>query len=141
VVEMDKKSILEAIECHMIFGELQEAERLKLLIKKENEMITTKNQVFQGTLVAIGWDKLDYINQLSLYTQSDEDILLEGHQGIHRFETYINQKVSILGDITSSGRDNRRVTVKKISKLTKGFTKPASRFRDEYGKLFPLSAA
>jgi hypothetical protein len=138
---MDKKSILEAIECHMIFGETEEAEKLKLLIKKENEVMMTKNQVFEGTLVAIGWDSLDFINQLSLYTPSDEDILLEGCQGIHRFAPYINQKVRILGDITSTGKDNRKISVKKITKLTKGFTKSERPLRDEYGELLPLDAA
>lgn len=146
---MDQKGILEAIECHMIFGEVQEAEQLKntydekykISKKKDHEMMIKKNQTFEGTLIAAGWDHLDHVTQLSLYTEDDEDILLERHCAIRKFAPYMNQEVRVLGDVTSSDRDGRRITVKKISKLLDGLSKPAREDRGELNYLFPLDAA
>jgi hypothetical protein len=45
---------------------------------------------FEGTLIAAGWDKSDTVNQTSLYTQDDEDILLEHQNGIKTLKPYLN---------------------------------------------------
>jgi hypothetical protein len=89
-------------------------------------MTIRKNQVFEGILVAVGWDKLDHINQSSLYTQEDENILLEHGAGMKKFRPFLNQKVRISGDIVSTIRDGRKVMVKKISRLARGLTIPIS---------------
>ncbi|MDA8793426.1 hypothetical protein N9N67_09275 [Bacteriovoracaceae bacterium] len=103
-------------------------------------MIQTKH-VFEGTLVAAGWDLLDHVNQASLYTQEDEDILLDHNLGIKKFKPYLNQRVRISGDIISTSRDGRRVLVKKISRLTGGFTKLIIPLHDEFGTLVKPAVA
>jgi len=92
-----------------------------------------KNQFFEGTLVAAGWDRLDHVNQSSLYTQDSEDILLDHGLGIKKFEPFLNQRVRIWGDITSNGREERRISVKKIIRLVDGFTKPLAERLDDFG--------
>jgi hypothetical protein len=100
-----------------------------------------KNQIFEGTLVAAGWDRLDHVNQSSLYTQDDEDILLDHRLGIEKFKPFLNQKVRISGDIISSVKDGRRILVKKISRITGGFTKRIIPLRDEFDNLIIPNAA
>jgi hypothetical protein len=90
---------------------------------------------FEGTLVAAGWDKLGDVNKSSLYTQEDEDIMLEHEEGIIEFKPFMNHKVRVSGVITSGVNDGRKVLVKKIHKLSKGFTKSVSLFRDEFDNL------
>ena len=145
-----ERSILGAIESHELFGEhdlartLQneyDSEKERNHQRKENKMMIQKNHVFEGTLVAAGWDRLDHVNQSSLYTQDDEDILLEHNLGIRKFKPFLNQKVRITGDIISTIRDGRRVLVKKISRLTGGFTKAAVPLRDEFDNLLMPAAA
>ena len=137
-----ERSMLGAIEAHVLLGEHDMAKKLIKEYsdekykpqKKENEMIK-KFQTFEGTLVAAGWDRQDNVNQSSLYTQDDEDILLDHNLGIRKFKPYLNQKVRISGDIISSNRDGRRVLVKKISRITGGFTKTIIPLRDEFDNL------
>jgi hypothetical protein len=147
---LHERSILGAIEHHEMFGEHDLARDLKkkylsdkkrIHQQKENKMMIQKNQIFEGKLVAAGWDRLDHVNQSSLYTQDDEDILLEHHLGIRKFKPYLNQKVRITGDIISTIRDGRRVLVKKISRLTDGFKKPIIPLRDEFDNLLIPAAA
>lgn len=143
---MDKKSLLEAIECHMIFGEIEEAEKLKKNYKKkfnkmERDMSILRNQTFEGTLTAIGWDQLDHANKLSLFTPDDEDIILEHSSQVKRFAPYMNKKVKIIGDLTSSEKDGRRVAVRKISKLKGHFTESSTTRRDEFVSLIPDDVA
>ncbi len=76
-------------------------------------MIRT-NQVFEGTLTAAGWDIIDNINRTSLYTQEDEDILLDHELGIRKLKPFLNQKVRIWGDIISNERKERTISVKKL---------------------------
>ena len=145
-----ERSILGAIEYHLLFCEFDKAKILRTKYKinielktqqKENEMTIQKNQIFEGTLVAAGWDSFDHINQSSLYTQDDEDILLEHGLGIRKFTPYLNQKVRISGDVVSTVMDGRRVLVKKISRLSGGFTKPITPIHDEFGNLLTPIAA
>jgi hypothetical protein len=84
-----------------------------------------KSKVFEGTLVAAGWDKLDHINQSSLYTKDDENIFLDHNLGMKKFKPFLNQKVRISGDIVATTGHGRRVVVKKINRLTRGFSAPA----------------
>ncbi len=145
---LQERAMLGAIEAHELFGEHDMAKKLIKQYseekyksqKKENQMIK-KNQIFEGTLVAAGWDRLDRVNQSSLYTQDDEDILLEHGTGIKKFKPFLNQKVRISGDIISTARDGRKVLVKKISRITGGFTKPITPLRDEFGNLLIPAAA
>jgi hypothetical protein len=139
--------MLGAIECHELFGEHDMARKLMKEYRdeknnsyeKENEMIN-KNQIFEGTLVAAGWDQLDHVNQSSLYTQDDEDILLDHGLGMNKFKSFLNQKVRIWGDVTSNGGEERRISVKKIIRLLDGFTKPLVDKFDEFGNLIATAA-
>ncbi len=139
---LNEKSVLETIEYLELFGEHRMARKLMREFKdqireslnKENKMLK-KNQVFEGTLVAAGWDRLDHVNQSSLYTQEDEDILLEHGSGIKKFTPFLNQKVRICGDISTNGSEERRIIVKKISRLLHGFTSPRAKRVDEFGNL------
>jgi hypothetical protein len=83
-------------------------------------MKLNQKQVFEGTLVAAGWDKFDHISQSSLYTQDDEDILLEHGLGMKKFKPFLNQKVRVSGEIISTARYRRRFKVKNISRLPRG---------------------
>ncbi len=142
-----ERALLGSIECHELFGEHNMARKLMKEYRgeknnpqgKENEMIK-KNQVFEGTLVAAGWDRLDHVNQSSLYTQDDEDILLEHGLGMKKFIPFLNQKVRIWGDVASNGRKERRISVKKISRLLDGFTKPLVERFDEFGNSIAIAA-
>ena len=145
-----ERSILGAIESHELFGEYDlartlqnkyDSEKERNHQQKENKMMIQKKHVFEGTLVAAGWDRLDHVNQSSLYTQDDEDILLEHNLGIEKFKPYLNQKVRISGDIISTIKDGRRVLVKKISRLAGGFTKEKIPLRDEFDNLLIPAAA
>jgi len=80
-------------------------------------MKADKNQVFEGVIVAAGWDKLEHINQSSLYTEDDEDILLKHYMGISKFAPYLNQKVKVWGDVFSLNQKDRILTVSKIQRL------------------------
>jgi hypothetical protein len=102
---------------------------------KEDVMKNQQNHVFEGTLVAAGWDKLDAVSKSSLYTQEDEDIMLDHGQGICELKPFLNHKVRISGVITSKGKDGRKLLVKKIVKLTKGFTRTVVPMRDEFDNL------
>lgn len=142
-----ERSMLGAIECHELFGEHDMARKLMKEyrdeknnpLEKENEMIK-KNQIFEGTLVAAGWDRLDHVNQSSLYTQDDEDILLDHGLGMKKFKPFLNQKVRIWGDVASNGREERRISVKKIIRILDGFTKPLVEKFDEFGNLIATAA-
>ena len=100
-------------------------------------MTITRNQTFEGTLVAVGWDHLDRPNKLSLFTFDEEDILLDQVSNINRFSPYMNKKVRIFGDITSTEKDCRRVAIKKISTLVNGLTMTSNPNRDELGNRIP----
>jgi hypothetical protein len=143
-----ERSILGAIECHEIFGEhdmerkiIKEYKDVKYKSQKKENKVIKKNQIFEGTLVAAGWDRLDHVNQTCLYTQDDEDILLDHNLGIRKFMPYLNQKVRISGDIISTIKDERRVLVKKITRITDGFTKPTIPLRDEFDNLIIPAAS
>jgi hypothetical protein len=90
--------------------------------------------------MAAGWDRLDNVNQSSLYTQDDEDILLKHGLGIIKFKPFLNQKVKIWGNVTLNRNGERSITVKKIKRLINGFTKPRIQKFDEFGNLniFPV---
>ena len=74
-----------------------------------------KNQFYEGTLIAAGWDRFDSINQSSLFTQEDEDIMLDHKMGIARFKPFFNQKVRIWGEIFSDERNEIMVLLHRIS--------------------------
>ena len=80
------------------------------------EMIKTK-QMYEGTIVAAGWDRFDDVNQSSLFTKEDEDILLDHGLGMKVFKDFLNHRVRVWGDIESNGRNERRINVKKIIKI------------------------
>lgn len=146
-----ERLILGAIESHELFGEHNMATKLMKEyrdekknffteeIEKEKEMIN-KNILFEGTLIAAGWDRLDQIKQSSLYTADDEDILLDHRSGMKKFMPFINQKVKIWGDVISNDTGERRISVRKIVRLLDGFTKPLMKKLDEYGNKIAIAA-
>ncbi|MFT6068041.1 MAG: hypothetical protein ACJAT2_002175 [Bacteriovoracaceae bacterium] len=147
---VSERSVLGAIECHELLGEHNKARVLRRKYdkrkerkrrKKESQLKIQKDQIFEGTLVAAGWDKLDHINQSSLYTQEDEDILLEHKWGMKKFKPFLNQKVRIKGDIVSSIKDGRRVLVKEIIRLRGGFSESIYPHTGEFYKLLTPIAA
>ena len=107
---------------------------------KGSTMIT-RNQIFEGTLVAAGWDTFDYITQLSLYTEEDEDILLVNDSAMKKFGPYLNQKVRISGIILSEKKDTRSIVVKDISRLSDGFTEHRLPSFDEFDEFDNLLMA
>jgi hypothetical protein len=90
--------------------------------------------------VAAGWDKNDNINQSSLYTQDDEDILLEHNSGIKKFTPYINQRVRVTGDVISSDRNEKKILVKKITNIYGDYTQPLRDIYDEFENLISPAA-
>jgi hypothetical protein len=76
-------------------------------------------------LVAAGWDNFDHVNQSSLYTKDDENIILDHNLGMKKFKPFLDQKVRISGEIVVTVGQGRRVLVKKISRLARGFSAPA----------------
>lgn len=99
-----------------------------------------KNQIFEGTLVAAGWDKKEHVNQSSLFTQDEEDILLIHGLGMKKFKPFLNQKVRVWGDISSGRGEERKLSVKKICKLLNGFNKPIIEQFDEFGNIIHSAA-
>ncbi|MDA8793322.1 hypothetical protein N9N67_08750 [Bacteriovoracaceae bacterium] len=145
-----ERSLLGQIEGHELFGEHELARNLRIkfcsYIKKKNqqkekELMIQKSHVFEGTLVAAGWDRYDHVSQSSLYTQDEEDILLDHRLGIRKFKPYLNQKVRIIGNIVSINSDGRKVLVEKISRITGGLTKPLNAFRDKFDNLLEHKSA
>ena len=141
-----ERALLGAIECHELFGEHDMAKKLQKeyrleknkSLEKDKEEINV-NQVFEGTLVPAGWDKLEHVNQSSLYTQDDEDILLEHKIGINKFKPFFNQKVRIWGKITSNSREERSILVNKIISLIDDCTKPLIDKFDNFGNLIVVA--
>jgi hypothetical protein len=120
-----ERLVLGEIEYNELFHHFEIAKSLKNILKKDQKWKrnSLKNKVFEGTIVAAGWDKYEHVNKASLYTQDDEDILLEHNEGINIFKPYFNQKVIIFGDIISSSKNVRKVIVKNIFRLDGGYTK------------------
>lgn len=98
-------------------------------------MNTENNYFFEGTLVAAGWDKSECVNQASLYTQEDEDILLNHRFGMKTLKNYLNKRVRIWGNVIRDNNEGRRVNVKKIVNLIGDFSEPSSSPYNEYGDL------
>ena len=127
---MYERSVLAAIECHELFGEFEKSEILKCEYEshinnsqqKDVEMKDHAEHIYEGTLIASNWDRLDNVCESSLFTQEDEDILLEHSAGMKKFRPYLNQKVRILGQIVSINRDGKKVMVKKITRIFGEFT-------------------
>jgi hypothetical protein len=145
---LHERLMLGAIECHELFGEhdmarklIKEYSDLKYKSQKEENEMIKKNQIFEGTLVAAGWDRLDHVNQTSLYTQDNEDILLEHNLGIRKFKPYLNQKIRVSGDIISTIKDERRVLVRKITRIPGGLTILKIPLRDRFGNLLRPATA
>lgn len=142
-----ERTLIGSIEYHKIFGDRNIVRKLMKEYRdekynpqvKEKEMIS-KNQIFEGTLVAAGWDRLDHVNQSSLYTQDDEDILLDHGLGMKKFKPFLNQKVRIWGDVASNGREERRISVKKIIRVLDGITRPLVEKIDKSGDLIATVA-
>ena len=137
-----ERAMFGAIEVHNLFGEHDKARKLikkysdeKYKSQKKENQVIKKNQIFEGTLVATGWDRLDHVSQSSLYTQDEEDILLKHGSGMDKFKPFLNQKARIWGDVNSNAREERQLSVKKIIKLLNGFTKPLVDKFDEFGDL------
>jgi hypothetical protein len=124
-----ERSMLEAIEGHELFGE---HDRAKTLINeyqlrrdrqsRNGDRKVIKNQVVEGTLVAAGWDRSDNVNQLSLYTNDDEDILLDENLLIKDYSSFLNHRVKIWGDVVSNKREEKKIAVKKIRRLSSDTT-------------------
>lgn len=147
---VSERSILGTIECHELLGEHKKSRILRRKYDKrkvlkqrryEKKMKVLKDQIFEGTLVAAGWDELDHITQSSLYTQEDEDILLEHNLGMKKFLPFLNEKVRITGDIVSSVKDGRRVLVKEITPLREGFSESIHPHTGEFYNLLTPAAA
>jgi hypothetical protein len=75
-----------------------------------------RKHIFEGTLVAAKWDRLDNVSQSSLCT-IDDDILLEHVLGINKFKPYLNHKVKIWGDASSDLQGEKKIQVKKIIRI------------------------
>ena len=116
--QYNEKFRMEAIEGYEIFGDFEKARRLKSEFKEE--WMNQKDLTYEGILTAAGWDNLENVNQSSLYTQEDEDILLEHKQGMRKFRPYLNQKVRIWGDIISTAHNGRKILVRKITRIFDG---------------------
>jgi hypothetical protein len=110
--------------------------KLKYNLKlKEIIMKNQQEHVFEGTLVAAGWDKSDLVNKSSLYTQEDEDIMLDHDNGIAELKPFINHKVRVSGVITSRVKNGRGLLIKEINKLSNGFSRSVIPTRDEFDNL------
>lgn len=147
MIAMSERAILGQIEFYEVFGERTKAKALKeefdsnkRIAKLKKSQNTQKNQSFEGTIVAAGWDKHDHVDQSSLFTREEEDILLDHGLGINKFKPFFNQKVRILGDITTNSKAERRINVKKITRIISDFTKPLLRKRDEFGNILSAVA-
>jgi hypothetical protein len=112
----------------MNYSELKQTRRKK--------MITERNTIYEGVLTPAGWDKLDNVNQTSLFTKEDEDILLKHSNGVNQFKPFLNQKVKVLGDIKSDSRNERTLIVRKITRMFESLQRPlfkiSNQFKDMY---------
>jgi hypothetical protein len=123
---------MNAIHERSIYGDI---EFYELFPEYKTEKNSLKKQEFEGTIVAVGWDKYEQINKTSLYTVDDEDILLEHTLGIKKLKLYLNKKVKVIGNLTSLNSDERKVAVKSICLLENGFSKPSVPVLDEFDDL------
>jgi hypothetical protein len=102
---------------------------------KEKFMKAENDYFFEGTLIAAGWDRADNVNQTSLYTQEDEDILLDHQNGVNVLKPFLNKKVRVWGKVLAQENDVRRVQVKKIMGFSGDFTKKVEPIFNEYEEL------
>ena len=86
--------------------------------KKEKEKSIT------GTLNPIRWDKNGRIKQFSIYSEEEEDVIIEHFQNKRKLTKLLNKRVIAVGKVRLDEEGNKYIKLKNIKELT-GPTSPA----------------
>ncbi len=85
-------------------------------IEKEKSII--------GTLNPIRWDKNGRIKQFSIYSEEEEDVIIENFQNKRKLTKLLNKRVIAVGKVRLDEDGNKYIKLKSIKELT-GPTSPA----------------
>ena len=83
-----------------------------------------KDQSVTGILNPIHWDRHGNIKQFSIYTDEEEDIIIEGYLDKRKLEKLLNKRVLAKGQIRTNEDGEKFIKLKSIKELT-GPTSPA----------------
>ncbi|PIR35930.1 MAG: hypothetical protein COV37_05930 [Bdellovibrio sp. CG11_big_fil_rev_8_21_14_0_20_39_38] len=107
--------------------------------------LTNKEQSIIGTLNPIHWDKEDDVDQFSIYSDEEEDIIIEEFHNKKRLSRLINKRVLARGKIRIDENGEKHIKLKMIKELSPP-TAPAVRlsnpitarfWSEEYSLLVP----
>lgn len=83
-----------------------------------------KDQSVTGTLNPIHWDRHGRIKQFSIYSEDEEDIIIEGYPNKKKLEKLLNKRVLAKGQVRTNEDEEKFIKLKSIKELT-GPTSPA----------------
>ncbi len=72
-----------------------------------------RREILTGIISPSSWDDNDEIDGYSLFTEDDEDILLEGRRLNGDFGMFKNKKIKVEGNFLASSNEPRVFIVKK----------------------------
>ncbi len=88
------------------------------------ESFKRNEQNIIGTLNPIHWDRKGKIKQFSIYSEDEEDIIIEGYQNKSKLKKLLNKRVLATGTVRTDDNGQKFIYLKKIKELT-GPTSPA----------------
>jgi hypothetical protein len=83
-----------------------------------------KDQSITGTLNPIHWDRHGNIKKFSIYSDDQEDIIIEGYTNKTKLEKLLNKRVFAKGQVRTDEYGDKFIKLKSIKELT-GPTSPA----------------
>ena len=83
-----------------------------------------KDQSITGILNPIHWNRHGRIKQFSIYSEDEEDIIIEGYSNKRKLEKLLNKRVLAKGQVRTNGDGEKFINLKSIEELT-GPTSPA----------------
>ena len=89
---------------------------LRVSRKNENKVI--------GILNPIRWDKAGRVRQFSIYSDSEEDIIIEGYRNREKLKKLLNKRILATGQVRTNEYGEKFIKLKKIDELT-GPSSPA----------------
>ncbi len=76
-------------------------------------MGSCRREFLTGVLSPSSWDKNDEIDGYSIFTEEEEDVILEGRDLERNFETFKNKKVRVSGKFLKTLNEERVFEVSK----------------------------
>ena len=70
-----------------------------------------KNITLTGILVASDWDKENNIVGLSLFTDEEEEFIIENIAEIVDFENFLEKRVEVIGDVINNENGKKYIKV------------------------------